>query len=267
MNKFVLFKNEFYLNRKTFWIWLFINAGLLAIFAAATDLVLSNAGLLELLESYPQAILDSFNINPESFTTYEGWMASEPYVFLALLLGIFAMLLSATSISREIDGRTGEFLFTTPLSRRTIFFAKAASHLLQLTIVFLASTALVFLLGRAVAEVGNAQGLFLVFLTAYLLSLGCSGIGYLLSCLMDNQRTALSLGVGFVLLSFLFNMLAGLEGFVGRLAKLSSFQLFDVLAILKENALPPLPVAAACLCYLLGLIVSSEILARKNLYL
>lgn len=81
MNKFVLFKNEFYLNRKTFWIWLFINAGLLAIFAAATDLVLSNAGLLELLESYPQAILDSFNINPESFTTYEGWMASEPYVF------------------------------------------------------------------------------------------------------------------------------------------------------------------------------------------
>jgi ABC-type transport system involved in multi-copper enzyme maturation permease subunit len=265
MNTKSLFQHELHLSRKTFVTWLGIIAGLMIIFASTSSMLLDNDEMAELLKSYPPALLESFNINPESFITFEGWMSSEPYIFLNLLLGIFAILLSAASVSREIDDRTGEFLFTVPLSRRKIFLVKAASHLLQLSIVFAIAVAAAFLTGQTIAEIKNASGLFLIFLSAYFISLACMGIGYLLTCLIDDERTALSLGVGYVLLSFLFNMLAGLKGFVGELANVSIFRLFDVSVILEKTALSPLSVAITLGLYLLGLIAAGEILARKNL--
>lgn len=260
-----LLKHELYLGRKNLFTWTVIIAGLMAIFTVSTTMVLDNEGIVELLENYPQALLDSFNINLESFTTFEGWMASEPYVFLVMLLGSFAIALSATSICREIDQRTGEFLFVTPLSRKTIFWAKAAAHFMQITFVFLIICAVVFLVGSAICEVANPTGLWLVLLSAYFIVLAATGIGYIISCLLDNERTALSLGVGFVLLSFLFKTLSGMDGFIGSLSKLSLLKLFDVFSILEQNAFAASSLALTLGFYFLGLVVGSEILARKNL--
>lgn len=260
-----LLRSELYLGRKTLLTWTVIITGLLAMFVAATSMILDNAEMVELLKNYPQALLDSFNINLESFTTFEGWMASEPYVFFVMLLSAFAIALSSTSISKEIDGRTGEFLFTTPLSRRTIFWAKAAAHFVQISLVFFIGIVVVLLLGSAITKVTNTTGLFFVLLSGYFIALASAGVGYALSSLIDNERTALSLGVGFVLLSFLFKTLAGLGGFINNLAKLSIFQLFDVLDILKTNSFTFSSLAITCGLYLLGLVVGCEILARKNL--
>ncbi len=267
MKSLNLTRHELYLGRKNLLTWTLIIAGLMIMFVSTTTLIIDNAEMAELIEGFPQALLDSFNINVESFTTFEGWMASEPYVFFVLLLASFAIALASTSISREIDQGTGEFLFVTPHSRRNIFWSKAGADFLQISFVFLIGTAVTFAVGSTIVSITNPTGLFLVFLSAYLTALATAGIGYVLSCLIDNQRTALALGVGFVLLSFLFKSLAGMGGILSNLAKLSIFQLFDLFAILDNHALSFSSLATSLGIYIIGLVVGSEILARKNLNL
>ena len=63
-------------------------------------------------------------------------MGSEPYVFYVLLLSIFGILQAPGSISKELDQRTGEFLFSQPVSRPRIFLSKVPSGLTQLTVLF-----------------------------------------------------------------------------------------------------------------------------------
>lgn len=267
MKALTLIRHELYLGRKSLLTWTLIIAGLMLMFVSTTSLIIDNPQMIELLDRFPQPLLDSFNIHVESFTTFEGWMASEPYVFFVLLLASFAVALASTSISREIDQGTGEFLFVTPYSRRNIFWSKAGAAFLQISFVFLIGTAATFTAGSTIVTITNPTGLFLVFLSAYLIALAAAGIGYLLSCLVDNQRTALALGVGFVLLSFLLKSLAGMGGILSKLAKLSIFQSFDLFTILDSNTISFSSLATSLGIYFIGLVVGSEILARKNLNL
>ena len=117
-----IYLGEMRLTRRSFIGFGLALVAVLVTFAAFTDLIISNEDLAGLLESYPQALLDAFNFDIAAFTSFEGWMGSEPYVFYVLLLSIFGILQSLGSISKELDKRTWEFLFSQPVSRPHLSF-------------------------------------------------------------------------------------------------------------------------------------------------
>lgn len=261
-----IIRHELFVNRKTLLIWTAIIAGLVAMFASFTPMIIeSGEDFAKLLESYPKALLDAFNFDANAFTSFEGWMASEPYLFLALLLSIFAASLAFTAVSREVDQKTGEFLFILPAGRRTIFYSKVFAHFVQITLAFVVSSTMALLMGRAVGEISNLAGLLWMLVSAYLTTLGVAGLGYALTPFINGERTAFSAGAGFVVLSFLLKSLAGMAESIRWMAELSIFQAFDSNQILTETALP---LGASLLMlgmFAAGAIIGAEALARKNL--
>lgn len=265
MNWLIL-RHEIYLNRKTLLVWVLVMAGLMALFASFTGMVIeSSEDLIVVLEAYPKALLDALNFNKMTFASPEGWIASEPYLFLALLLACFMAVMAGSSVSREVDKKTGEFLFALPATRRSVYYSKALSHLIMLTVVFIFGAAAAFGVTAASAELTNAGGLLLVLLSAYPVSLAAGGVGYLVTSLIDNEKSAMFIGIGFVLVSFFFKTMAAFSESLQWLANLSIFEAFDPNAILASRSLPFWGIVILLAIYVVGLIVGGETLVRKNL--
>lgn len=260
-----IYLGEMRLTRRSFIGFGLALVAVLATFAAFTDLIISNEDLAGLLESYPQALLDAFNFDIAAFTSFEGWMGSEPYVFYVLLLSIFGILQALGSISKELDQRTGEFLFSQPVSRPRIFLSKVLSGLTQLTVLFLLSALVAWLAGHLAAEVTNPTGLFLLFAAGYLIAIGFSGIGYLLTPLFNASRSATALGIGIVLGSFVLDAFSKVSDKVNWLGYFSLFQLYDVHGLLAAKRLPLWPSLFVCILFVLGVGAGLWLFRQKDI--
>ncbi|MFC5407049.1 ABC transporter permease subunit [Cohnella soli] len=252
-------------NRRGFWIGAVVVLALQALFAGMAKTYINNPDMEKLLKQMPQGMLEGFGIHPESFSTFEGWVASEPYTFYALLLGFFAMNWSIGSIVKERDRQTAEFLFTLPGSRTSIYWAKWCSHVLQVIAIAVAVIAITLSLGQATDTMKDAGAVTGLIVASTLIAFAFMGIGYAITPWLSSERTGLSLGIGVVLLMFLFNMLSGFGDNLGWLADISLFHLFDTFAISRGGSLSVGGVASAVGIFAAGSIAGWLALLKRDL--
>lgn len=218
-------------NRRGFMIGAAVVLLLQAMFAGVAKIYLGNPDITALMEMMPKGMMEAFGMHPESLSSFEGWMSSEPYTFFVLLLGFFAMNWAIGSIVKERDRQTAEFLFTLPRGRSHIYWAKWGSHLLQVVIIVFLAVGVTLLFGTVTGSLESAGAIVNIVLAAFFVTLGFMGIGYAITPWLESERGALSLGVGIVLLMFLFNMLSGFDEKLNWMAEVSLFHLFDTFAI------------------------------------
>jgi len=255
---------EWKLNRRGWCISSAVVVAFLAMFAGVADLYTNNEDIVRLIESYPPAMLAAVGIDPIALTTFEGWMSTQPYTFYILLLGVFGAMWAATSIAKERDRETAEWLFALPYSRSQIFLSKVGAHWLQVTGIYLLSAAVALGFGYATTDV-RSPGVVALFLTAgYLVALAFSGVGFALTAAFRSERSANSAAVGLVVVSFALNMLNGMHESVAWLAKLSLFQAFDRSRILADAALTPSGLVVTVMIYVAGVTLGWIMLRRQD---
>ncbi|HZG85173.1 ABC transporter permease subunit [Paenibacillus sp.] len=255
---------EWKLGRRGFATAAVVVLSFLAMFAGVADMYTGNEELMKLVESYPPALLAAVGIDPAALTTFEGWMSTQPYTFYTLLMGVFGSMWAAASIAKERDRGTAEWLFSLPYGRAQIYFSKAAAHGLQVTAVYALGVAATLGVGYAAADVNEPGKVALLLTGGYLTALAFSGLGFALTALLRSERSAMGAAAGIVVVSFLLNMLDGLQGGIRRLAQLSLFQAFDSGDILAEGVLTPLGVGTTLGIYIVGLLVGWAVLRRQD---
>ncbi|TJY44404.1 hypothetical protein E5161_03215 [Cohnella pontilimi] len=263
MNKLLGF--EWRQNKRGFWIAFAVVVLLQAMFAGSAQSYIGNPSIGDMMKSMPQGMLEGFGIHPESLSTYEGWISGEPFTFFVLLLGFFAMNWAIGSIVKERDRQTAEFLFTLPRSRSEIYWSKWGAHLIQVLLVAVVSTATVLVLGASSGLMEHSGAVMAVTTSGFLTTLGFMGIGYALTPWLNSERGALSIGIGLVLLMFLFNMLASFGDNLSWLADLSLFHLFDPFALSQGSGMPAAPIATALALYAAGSLAGWVALLRRDL--
>ncbi|GAA0392307.1 ABC transporter permease subunit [Paenibacillus motobuensis] len=235
MNKMIRY--ELNQNRRSFWIALFVVGLLQAIPAAASKSYLDSVNQkmqAERLENYA-----------EHLSTFEGWVSGQPFTFFLLLVGFFSMSWAIGSIVKERDRYTVEFLFTLPYSRTSIYWAKWLAQLSQVIFIAAVSTGIVLLIGKSIGMLNSPWAVTSVMLAGLLTSLAFMGIGFAISPWLDSERGALSMGIGIVVIMFLFNILSGMNDSFIWMGKVNLFQLFDAAALSKGEGLPVLSVIGA----------------------
>lgn len=234
-------------------------------FTSMVDTYIENAEEMVKLKGFSSAVLEGFGMYMELMNSYEGWMAGQPHVFFILLLGSFAAIWAGGSITKERDRQTGEFLFTLPYSRGSIFASKAAAHWIQITVIFIMNLVIVYGCGFIFSTINNGMHLFLLAISSYLVILAFAGIGYIVTVFLTSERASLSVGIGIVLLSFLLNMLSGLSESMNGLSKVSLFSIFNTKDILTETSLPWQAALITLLIYLGGFAIGSGVLKRQDI--
>lgn len=259
-----IFVNELYRSRRLLLITAILTASLIGLFAGMSYLVTDNA-IVDLLRSYPQALLKAFNVDPDMFATFEGWMSGEPYVVYVLILCIVAAMMGAATIAKELDQHTSEAMFTLPISRRTVFLSKAASHLLQITACFVLTAAVGVIVGLVTADVTYPGRVVSMFFLGYLMALAFSGVGYAITPFLDSERGAMSLAVTVVLVSFAVNAIGAMGESIGWLQELSLFHLLDAAVIARGDGLPLVGIAVSVALYFGGLFLGICVFERRDM--
>lgn len=258
-----LIEIEFRQNRISFWIALVLIGVLQAIpAAAAKSYIEHNKKKDEILGEVQNEGIATVN---DTLSTFEGWVSGQPFIFLLLIFGSFAMNWAINSIVKEKDRKTMEFLFAMPHSRTSIYIAKWITTVIQVLVISVLFSGIVLLIGKGTNIMNDPWAVSGVMLAGLLTTLSFMGIGFGLTPWLKTERGALSAGIGIVFAMFLFSMLSGLHERMNWLSGISLFNLFDAYSISQGNGLSLNAVIVAIAVFLVGIVAGWFKLIRQDL--
>ncbi|MGO4108437.1 ABC transporter permease subunit [Paenibacillus sp. YAF4_2] len=216
--------------------------------------IADNTGALnELLKSMPEGIVNAFNIQG-GFGSMEAFISGEYYgLILPLLLSIFSIMLSTGLMARLVDQGSMAYLLSTPTTRRQIATTQAGVLSTGLLLIMVVTTAAgmlgyIWFIGDKYAF--NGARYIQMNVVAWMLFIAASGIAFLLSSVMNDEKKALGTSGFIVFGMFALDMLGKISGSVEWLRYASIFSLYRPSDIAAGNGHPLL---AAMILLAIGL--------------
>ena len=230
-----IYFRELKANFKSLLIYIGITGLFVVIGFAKFSAYADNPELLEMLDSMPQALLDSFNMNAFNLTTVTGFFGVM-YAFLGLIMAIAAVMWSSDIITKEERDKTVEFSLALPIKRSTLITAKAAAAFTNCILLALAAWGFNWIS----ADSYNPSPEFYEFLTLGMVALVVLqmiflAIGLFLGCALKKHKQAGSVAISILLGSYLASSLSGLKEEWEFLKFFSPFEYFDPALILHES--------------------------------
>jgi len=109
-----------------------INAGLIILYAGTFPMLIEQqATLSEVLKSMPEALMKALGVNSATMSTFEGYMATKHIMPIWIIILLTILIPAGTFISKSLDNKTGELIFTQPISRVKATLSVFLSALLQ----------------------------------------------------------------------------------------------------------------------------------------
>jgi ABC-2 type transport system permease protein len=226
-----------------------------------------NPEILDVLDSMPAALLESFNMNAFNLTTLEGFFGVM-YAFVALILGIAAVMWGSEIISKEERDKTVEFALTLPIKRSTLVTAKTAAALTHCLLLALATWGLNAVNAAAYdPEPGFYEFLFQGMAALVVLQVIFLAVGIFIGSSMKHHKRAGSVAISVLLGTYFFSVIAGLKEEWEFLKYLTPFAYFDPALILHESRVEPVYLWISLGVVLISLAGAYLSYRRRDLYI
>jgi len=234
-----IFIREWKRNRKALIIWSLTIFLLIILVMSVYPSFAENADVMEeFLKAYPEGFLEAFGLDKVSMVTILGYFSTEAYAFLTLFGSIYAMILSASLISKEENEKTIEFLLAKPVTRIEILINKLGILILNLFLFTLINSITIYMAFETFKiEDYNKSILFLLLLAPFLLYLAFASIGFLFSVFIKKTKTVYSLAIGLVLAAYFLDIIANVSDKLSFLKYFSPFNYVDSAEIIVNEQL------------------------------
>ncbi|MGV8149937.1 MAG: ABC transporter permease subunit [Alkaliphilus sp.] len=261
-----LMKQQWLTNRVGLLVW----SVLLALTGVLTVAIFpgedSALDFVRMFEDLPEAL--SAMVGDAAFTgTIDGWLQMNLYSMLLLIIAFYTISFVCEIVSREIDTRIMEFTLSLPIKRWKLiavrFFMFALFSLMLIVIVFIALAITLIAYGHDVDLLKH----FLVFVNVFVVNLALGGTVLLLSIFFTDYNRALTVGIGFVLASYILTLILQATGSESILRYLSFFYYMDSSSILLGRGLDIKNILVPTIASLCLVGVSSLVFKKKELYL
>lgn len=226
-----------------------------------------NPEILEVLDAMPAALLESFNMNAFNLTTVEGFFGVM-YAFVALILGIAAVMWGSDIIAKEERDKTVEFALTLPVKRSTLITAKTAAALTNCALLALATWGLNAISAATYdPEPGFYRFLFEGMAAVVVLEVIFLAIGIFIGSAMKQHKRAGSVAISVLLGTYFFSVIAGLKEEWEFLKYFTPFMYFDPSLILHESRVEPVYLWISLGVILVSLAGAYLAYSRRDLYI
>lgn len=206
-----LFRLECKTHIKSLLIWIIVvgllTLGLVSLFPAMKDMGLQQMDL----KSMPKDMLKAFNLSDmAALATIKGYFGYE-YQYVMIATGIFAAMLGTNALSREESEGTISYLYAQPISRMSIVAAKLLANSVLYSLYWIVSMAVAFLVCLIFKESGASVSELLKAFTqltfsGWVMGLTFLSFGFLLSSFLSSNKSATSLSLGLVFLTFILGV-------------------------------------------------------------
>lgn len=225
-----MFKRELEINLKSFCIWvIFTIIIFLIVFLVYPSIINSTEieHLNEMIKMFPKEIIKAFNMDISEIDKVFGWIKSEGFVFILIIISSYASIFGSNIMLKEESDKTIEYLVSLPIKRKTIVLQKCLVGLIYV-VSFTLIIAIFNYVGLVLTESFDAKQYILLSLTPILSSVPIFFISMYLSTFTNKTKKMLGLSLGFVFISYILNILSSLSNNIEFLKYFSAFTLSDI---------------------------------------
>lgn len=202
-----IFLHEWKAYRKSTIIWTVSLVMIIVLFMSFyTTFAEDAAGLMEVLENYPEAIRNALGVNNADLFSILGFY-SFPLSFITLCAAIQAMNLGTSIVSKEVREKTADFLLTKPVTRSQILTAKllgAFASLVMTNVIYFAAASLSAF--QVKTDDFSLKIFFLLSLTIFFIQLIFLALGIIISVVVQKLKSVLSISLTTVFAFYFIGM-------------------------------------------------------------
>ncbi len=264
-----IFNFEVKKNLKSNMLWILGILIFMIIMMAFYPVISKEQELMDMiLTYYPPELLKAFGLsNVQSFATIKGYLPFI-FVFLQLMLAIYASVLGFSTLTLEESERTADFLLTKPVSRTKIFVLKLASAMSGLllisimTIVSIVFSIMIF----ATDETIDYSVMVWLYVSVPLFQLLFFSVGLFISMTLKRVRSVLGLAMGLSFASYgIYSIKEIID--VDWMGVFTPFHYFEAALIIKEGGLNGLFLGLSILIITICMIGSYRLYIKRNIAL
>lgn len=201
-------------------LWMYV--GFFPSFKDQTD------SIQQMMQAYPESLMKAFNIDLKSFTTVEGFVATEQFSFVWPIMIIFMLTGFAGAVfSSEVEKGTAELLLSQPISRLKLFIGRYLAGISMLVFfVFCSIFALIPLCNIYDITLTNNHIVTMGILST-LFGLAIYSIAMFFTSVFSDKGKVYFITGGILVLMYVLNILAGIKENLADLKYGSFFYYFN----------------------------------------
>ena len=260
-----MLKREFKVNLKSFIIWLsiliimFLFVFLIYPYIVTDDTMKS---MDELMKVFPEDVLKAFNMDMSSISTAYGWLKSEGFMFILLVVGFYSSYLGGSILLKEENDKTIEYLSSLPIKRNKIVTNKIIVGVSYIILMVLILGVFNYIALKLSCDFEEKQYL-LLSITPLFIGLPLFGINLFISTFMHKTKAVVGISLGMVFIFYLLNVLSEISSNVEVLKYFSIYTLADVRNVITDITINPIYVLIS-FSITIAFIISSYIVYNKK---
>ena len=230
-----IIKRELRANMKSLLIWICCIAVIIIMMMSEFSAYYNNPEMSAVLDSMPKALMDAFSLDSANLTTVSGFV-SMTSTYFTIMLGIYAVLLGNTIISKEERDKTVEFFLTLPVSRQKVIFSKLVSAVINCIIINTATGLVIYaMLAKYTPDADFYKFLVLMLLGIFIIQIIFLSLGILLASIIKRYKKSGIYSVSILLVTYILSILVSMSGKIDFLKYFTPFKYFEVGYLLNEG--------------------------------
>ena len=262
-----MIKKEFKTNVKSFIIWLSVLIIMFLMVYLIYPYIITSDTVKELdkaMEVFPKEMIKAFNMDMASITTAYGWLKTEGFMYILIIIGLYSSILGGTILLKEENDKTIEYLGSLPIKRNNIITNK-----IIVGIVLIVSIVLILGIFNYIALTlsgdFNQKEFILLSITPLLIGIPLFGINLFISTLFHKTKYTIGISLGLVFIFYLINILSELSKEVEFLKYFSIYTLADTRNIITNIEINPMMIIISIVISFIFIAGSYIIYNKKEL--
>jgi len=262
-----IFLRELKANLKSLLIWSGVMILLILVGTAKFSAFYNSPSMLEILNTFPKAMLDAMSLRAFNLTTLTGFYGIM-FLYFGLMGGIAAAMWGSDMISKEERDKTVEFSLVLPVSRNRVITTKALAALVNCLVFVLVTWG-----GSLVAaqsykpDQAFYQYLLLEMEAMFMIELIFLAIGLLLGSAMKQYKLSGSTAIGIILVTYFLSIAAGMQKNLEFLKYFSPFKYFDASELFRSGHMDGTYLLISMVIIVVCLVTAYWIYNKRDLYI
>ena len=262
-----MLKREFKVNLKSFVIWelililMFLVVYLIYPFMMTDETVKM---LDETLKGMSPELLKAFNMDMTSIATAYGWLKSEGFVYVLMIVGLYASVIGGSILLKEENDMTIEYLNSLPVKRNNILTNKVIVAITYIILLVLLLGIFNFIALLISGDFEHKQ-FILLSITPIFIGLPLFGLSLFISTFFHKTKGVIPISLGLVFIFYLLSVLSELSDKVEFLKYFSIYTLADTRNVLTDLSINPIMVIISFIITFVFIVLSYIRYNRKEL--
>ena len=236
-----MLKRELKVNLKNFVIWTSILVGMfLVVFLVYPYIVTDDTmnSLDSMMKVFPKELLKAFNMDITSINTVYGWLKSEGFMFVLIIVGIYSSMLGSSIVLKEESDKTIEYLNSLPVKRRNIMAKKVLVSIFYI-ILMVVIVGIFNFIGLTLSGDFSRKQYLLLSITPLLIGLPLFAINLFISTFRHKTKKAIGISLGMVFLFYFLQIISDLGEKTKFVKYFTIYTLADTRNIVSKSSINP----------------------------